>query len=314
MTELTIWEQLAEPFDAKQEKVMPQSVSVKPDGTASAMGLTYVDSRAVGERLDTVLSPENWTFDWTPLSDGGAKGTISINVGMIFNYAVDKWISKSDVGYPNEEGDKEALKGAVSDALKRTAVLFGVGRYLYNLDKSWYPCETFTGKDGKPKFKKWIKEPVRNRPAANSAARNTGGATVATTNVPAVETKPMPAAAPKAAAKSKTSEPAGTSSARANLVRGLARAKSYPIDVTKYAVEESASDDEVKKVIKELAVELVKYEIMNEDDSDWQGWLAARALGEEKGISLPPESSFKIPMERETVIKATASVLKVVKE
>jgi hypothetical protein len=44
-------------------------------------------------------------------------------------------ITKEDVG----EG--EDLKSAFSDAFKRVAVKFGVGRYLYELPKKWVPLK-----------------------------------------------------------------------------------------------------------------------------------------------------------------------------
>ena len=44
-------------------------------------------------------------------------------------------VSKTDVGTSGESAD--AAKAAYSDALKRAAVKFGIGRYLYALPKQW---------------------------------------------------------------------------------------------------------------------------------------------------------------------------------
>jgi len=50
----------------------------------------------------------------------------------------DRWISKTDVGSPSEQPDVgDRLKAAFSDALKRAAVKFGIGRYLYRLSAQW---------------------------------------------------------------------------------------------------------------------------------------------------------------------------------
>jgi hypothetical protein len=49
-------------------------------------------------------------------------------------------VSKEDVG----EGD--SLKAAFSDALKRAAVKFGVGRYLYRLEKQWVDYDPEKGR------------------------------------------------------------------------------------------------------------------------------------------------------------------------
>src|SRR5881275_1046881 len=46
----------------------------------------------------------------------------------------DEWVTKVDVGGPSEQPDGgDRLKAAFSDALKRAAVKFGIGRYLYRL-------------------------------------------------------------------------------------------------------------------------------------------------------------------------------------
>ena len=50
----------------------------------------------------------------------------------------DEWVTKMDVGGPSEQPDGgDRMKAAFSDALKRAAVKFGVGRYLYRLPSQW---------------------------------------------------------------------------------------------------------------------------------------------------------------------------------
>ncbi|MCL5459829.1 Rad52/Rad22 family DNA repair protein, partial [Loigolactobacillus coryniformis] len=47
-------------------------------------------------------------------------------------------MTKTDVGSPSEQPDGgDRLKAAFSDALKRAAVKFGIGRYLYRLKSEW---------------------------------------------------------------------------------------------------------------------------------------------------------------------------------
>jgi hypothetical protein len=74
------------------------------------------------------------------------------------------WVRKSDgAGETQVEGEK----GAISDALKRAAVKWGIGRYLYDLDSPWVPCETYQGNDGKARFKRFTADPwasVRRAP------------------------------------------------------------------------------------------------------------------------------------------------------
>lgn len=65
------------------------------------------------------------------ITDAGAiavRRSIAIRVG-------DEWIEKWDYGYPNsivdgQVKDEQPLKSAASDALKRAAPLWGIGREL----------------------------------------------------------------------------------------------------------------------------------------------------------------------------------------
>ena len=91
--------------------------------------VAYVSARAVAERLDDVVTPGGWSFDWQPLHVD-AKGEVQTARGVLTIHGV----SKADLGTAS---NFEASKGAVSDALKRAAVLWGVGRDLYALPQVW---------------------------------------------------------------------------------------------------------------------------------------------------------------------------------
>ena len=109
-------------FKESQLSWKPQVLSA--DKTR-ALAVAYVDARDVARRLDQVCGGE-WSFTWEAVDATYVKGSLSI-CGTV----------RQDVG---EKGDGEAgetLKAAVSDALKRCAVLFGVGRYLYYLPGVW---------------------------------------------------------------------------------------------------------------------------------------------------------------------------------
>jgi hypothetical protein len=74
------------------------------------------------KRLDDVVGMENWQCHYEDLG-GRVICRLSIRVD-------GEWITKCDgAGDTKIEGEK----GGISDALKRAAVLFGVGRYLYYL-------------------------------------------------------------------------------------------------------------------------------------------------------------------------------------
>jgi hypothetical protein len=113
---------LAAPFPAHDVNWRPAG---KGGANQRSQVVAYVDARAVQDRLDQVLGPLGWSFDWTPVHVDD-KGDVTIAKGTL---TVDG-VSKSDVGTASTY---EPSKGAVSDALKRAAVLWGIGRYLYEL-------------------------------------------------------------------------------------------------------------------------------------------------------------------------------------
>lgn len=94
------------------------------------MALAYIDARDVMDRLDAVCGPENWQSRYPHATDKTVC-EIGIKVG-------DEWVWKAD-GAGNT--DFEADKGALSDAFKRAAVRWGIGRYLYELDAPWVDIE-----------------------------------------------------------------------------------------------------------------------------------------------------------------------------
>jgi hypothetical protein len=117
---------LAEPFEVREVKFKPQSVK-----GSRALAMAYIDARHVMDRLDDVLGVENWTDAYEIVPDGSVVCRLSLKVG-------GEWITKTDVGSPSEQPDGgDRLKAAFSDALKRAAVKFGIGRYLYRLPAVW---------------------------------------------------------------------------------------------------------------------------------------------------------------------------------
>src|SRR5438045_631520 len=122
----SITKALSAPFDLTEVKFKPQVVK-----NNRAMALAYVDARAIQDRLDDVLGVEGWQDEYTTLEDGSVVCRLRLRLG-------DDWITKMDVGSPSEQPDGgDRLKAAFSDALKRAAVKFGVGRYLYRVQAQW---------------------------------------------------------------------------------------------------------------------------------------------------------------------------------
>ncbi len=118
---------LSAPFDP--DEVSWRIGSMKKDKTAG-MALAYLDARAVMDRFDTVCGPEGWQCKY---SHANGKTVCDIAV-LIKRDQGHEWIWKANGA---GDSDIEAEKGALSDAYKRAAVLWGVGRYLYGLKSPW---------------------------------------------------------------------------------------------------------------------------------------------------------------------------------
>jgi hypothetical protein len=155
-------EALAAPFAKDQVRFKPGVVSGN-----RALALVYVDARAIQDRLDEVLGVAGWQDEYECLPDGSVVCKLRLRLGS-------EWITKSDVGGPSEQPDEgDRRKAAFSDALKRAAVKFGIGRYLYRMKSQWV--------DYDPQKRQFVKPPT----------------------LPELERKPRataPAAEPKAAA------------------------------------------------------------------------------------------------------------------
>lgn len=141
MSELTreVLARLAAPLPEGAVEYLPRATS-----NGRALALAYADARAVMTRLDEVCGPANWSFEYDLLAPNGkmVKGRLTV-----FG------VTKCDAGEADRE--EEPLKSAVSDALKRCAVHFGIARYLYALPAIWAPYDA--------QKKQWT-EPPRHKP------------------------------------------------------------------------------------------------------------------------------------------------------
>lgn len=139
------FDKLAAPFDV--DAISWRIGSTNQDKT-SGMALAYLDARDVMDRLDLVCGPAGWQCRYSH-ANGKTVCDIGIKCG-------DEWVWKADGA---GDSDIEAEKGALSDAFKRAAVRWGIGRYLYSLHSPWVDIETkgrtsFIKKDQQAKLRK----------------------------------------------------------------------------------------------------------------------------------------------------------------
>lgn len=122
-TQDAMLKQLKDPFDPRFVK---WRVGATDSNKTKGIALAYIDAREVMKRLDDVCGLGGWRSRYLPVEKGFIC-EIDIKID-------GEWITKSNsAGYTNVD----PIKGGASDAFKRAASTWGVGRYLYYLPNVW---------------------------------------------------------------------------------------------------------------------------------------------------------------------------------
>jgi hypothetical protein len=128
-------QKLTERLELLKKPFKPDEVQWRITATLNeprGLAVPYLDSRAIQNRLDEVIGRENWQNSYTVqpmIKDNAFISTISI-----FCEERGEWISKSNgAGSSNIE----PIKGGLSDAFKRAASMWNIGRYLYEFSGVW---------------------------------------------------------------------------------------------------------------------------------------------------------------------------------
>lgn len=191
-TEQEIQAALAEYFEESDIEWKPNKFS---DRTKKAQMLAYVTNRAIMKRLDEVCGIANWKNEFQRWGEGGVLCGISIRLPNSV-----EWITKWDGA---DESKIEETKGGLSGAMKRAAVQWGIGRYLYELGETWVPAQ-FPGqgeswkpyvdwKDYPKLASHWLPRRVESGAAVTPAASASPKAPVPASTPPAQAAAPQEA-------------------------------------------------------------------------------------------------------------------------
>lgn len=160
MTETEIEEKLAAVFPYNSIKWRVATTLYFDVRGALIVVVPYITSRAIQDRLDEVFGVFGWQDQYRETPNG-----------MICDLTVkykDKQITKSDGA---ADIRRFPVKGVISDALKRAAVKFKIGRYLYSLkefkinatvfpsypsDEDWKKFDNIFKKEDDKNNKFWI--------------------------------------------------------------------------------------------------------------------------------------------------------------
>lgn len=144
------------------------------------LALAYVDARTVQERLDNVVGPANWKVEYQcqaytiykKTRDGKqfAAESHAWTATLSINTANNGWVGKTDGA---EQTAMEQVKGGMSDAFKRAAVAWGIGRSLYSFPSDMWCDVKRVGRSwvlsGVPQIPQWYLDGHQFDPAKRTA-------------------------------------------------------------------------------------------------------------------------------------------------
>ena len=128
---------LTEPFSALDIEWRVQSSGISANGTIWAMAIPYITNRVIQNRLDEVFGPMGWKNEYTETKTGDVLCGISA-----WNQMEREWVTKWDGAEKSQNKQQgnsnrqpmDNVKKLLSDSMKRAAVQWGIGRYLYKLE------------------------------------------------------------------------------------------------------------------------------------------------------------------------------------
>jgi hypothetical protein len=127
----TLKKHLQKPFEMLEISWLVQRSGRANGGKVWALVAPYIKSDAIEDRLDDSVGPENWKVEkYEPGANGGLQCGLSIRVD-------GEWVTKWD-GADNT--NVESIKGGMTDAFKRAARKWGIGRYLKKVKADFAIC------------------------------------------------------------------------------------------------------------------------------------------------------------------------------
>lgn len=174
-----------------------------------AMCSAYIDARDVMRVLDEVCE-HGWEVQYKEI---GGFIFAGIGINVMQNDGTDSYLTtifRWDCGQrvednPQDQMYDQAGKSAASDAFKRAAVMWGIGRFLYDLSMVTLPCDQYGNVVDKNGNRVWdltahingsvINGTTRIQPTGyiSTAITGTGNSTTTTAKHPSTPTSEAPA-------------------------------------------------------------------------------------------------------------------------
>ncbi len=178
-----IRERLSEPFDPGEIKWRVTATSTqqtKHGPQKRGQLVAYADQRAYTDRLNEVFGEWGWTRDYDVQvaqnferrAPGDKKETaVAAKVVVVSKVTIHGLGSHTGVGEEWAD-DENAATRAEAQAFKRACACFGLGRYLYDLDKTWVDLDQYNRPAHTPSLPDWAVPGYAQREAQRQAMRN----------------------------------------------------------------------------------------------------------------------------------------------
>ena len=138
-------------MDLLQAPFLPSEIEWRVGSTTKdktkGLALAYVTNRAIQNRLDDVFGCFGWRNEFKEW-----KSTSQICGISVWHEERSQWITKWD---GSDDSATEAVKGGLSDSMKRCGYQWGIGRYLYNLPQTWVALKSGKYLAEVPKLPTW---------------------------------------------------------------------------------------------------------------------------------------------------------------
>jgi hypothetical protein len=144
-----------------------EALSVKPGRGGNPM--TWLDKRALENRLDSVCTPLGWTIEYRPTQRGY---TARLGILCPMSDGEWAWVHKEDgAGFEEMNTADDDEKSGYTNALRRAAQdAWGIGRYLYQKGlQSFLDCNVEAGWDLPPRIIAQLTRPTIEVPASRPA-------------------------------------------------------------------------------------------------------------------------------------------------
>ena len=174
---------LNEPFDPSEIKWRVTATSLqrtKHGPQKRGQLVAYADQRAYTDRLNEVFGEWGWTRDYDVQvaqnferrAPGDKKETaVAAKVVVVSKVTIHGLGSHTGVGEEWAD-DENAATRAEAQAFKRACACFGLGRYLYDLDKTWIDLDQYNRPVHTPSLPDWALPGSAQREAQRQAAQN----------------------------------------------------------------------------------------------------------------------------------------------